>query len=306
MAVTDREMTSTTHAAFLPTIWSKDTRDAIEHEMVISSPNIVNTKYESEMAIGRTLQIPIRANYDTQTKTEGISGTTYDINFQSMPGTTGSGTNYQSITVSTFQYAAALLNAVVAAQSNYEERQAIAHGLGYSLNRGIEVTVAALYQSFSQIVGTLGAEPDDAVLRAAWNYLADVSSEDAASWLLSPGMTAGLFGVDKFTSGDFVGKKVIETARLPMMYGFPAYNARLLRAPATGQAEGALLHKEAVILIRQVMPTVRQQFLIRKLADGIVAFDLYNASEAIWSAEAPTTDADPTVGDYGAVLIRGN
>ena len=228
------------------------------------------------------------------------------ITFQSQPGTTGSGTNYQSITVSTFQYAAALLNAVVAAQSNYDERQRIAHGLGYALNRGIEVTITTLFQSFSQIVGSLGAEPDDAVLRRAWQYLADASVESDAAWLLSPGMTASLFGNDKFTSGDFVGKKVIETARLPMLYGYPAYNARLLRAPASGQAEGALLHKEAVILIRQVMPTVREQFLIRNLADGVVAFDLYNASEAIWTAETPTTDADPTPGDYGAVLIRGN
>mgnify|MGYP001568291369 FL=1 len=40
--------------------------------MVVSSPTIVNTKYESEMAVGRTLQIPLRANYDTQTKTEGV------------------------------------------------------------------------------------------------------------------------------------------------------------------------------------------------------------------------------------------
>ena len=72
MALTDREMTSTTHGAFLPIIWSKDTRDAIEFEMLVSSPNIVNTKYEAEMSVGQTLRIPLRANYSTQTKTEGV------------------------------------------------------------------------------------------------------------------------------------------------------------------------------------------------------------------------------------------
>ena len=101
-----------------------------------------------------------------------------------------------------------------------------------------------------------------------------------------------------------MNKPVIESAELSPLYSYKAYISNLLTNPATGQTNCALLHREAVILIRQVKPTVREQFLIRYLADGIVAFDLYNASEAVWSAEAPTGDSDPTVGDYGAVLIR--
>ena len=302
MGVTSREMTSTTHGAFLPTVWSKDTRNAITYKEVLSKR--VNTKYEAEMSIGRTIQIPIRANYNTQTKTEGIGNT---INFQSQPGTTGSGTNFQSITVSTYEYAAALLNAVVAAQSNYDERQRIAEGLGYALMRGVEVSIANLFQSFSQITGALGAEPDDAVLRRSWQYLADAAADEGdTSWLFSPGAVAALFGNDKFSSKDFINKPVIESATLPMLYAAPAFRSNLLRAPAAGQSECALLHREAVILIRQILPTVRQQFVLNNLSDGVVAFDLYNASEAVWAAEAPTGDSDPTVGDYGAVLIRAN
>ena len=115
MAVASAEMTSTTQGAFLPTIWSDATRDAIEFMEVLSK--LVNTSYEDEMSIGRTLQIPLRANFYTQSKTEGITNT---VNFQAQTGTTGSGTNYQSITVSTMQYAAALLNEVVKAQSKYD------------------------------------------------------------------------------------------------------------------------------------------------------------------------------------------
>lgn len=299
MAATDREMTSTTAAAFLPTIWADDTRDAITYEEVLSK--LVDTTYEDEMSIGRTLQIPIRANYNTYSKTEGIAGA---ITFQSQLGTTGSGTNYQSITVSTFQYASALLNAVVAAQSKYEERQRIAKGLGYALMRGVEVGIATLFGSFSQIVGSLGAEPDDAVLRRAWQYLADAGVTADAAWVFGPAAVAALFGNDKFTSRDYVNQPVIESAKLPPLYSFPAYTSNLLTNPAGGQTNCTLLHREAIIMIRQVKPTVREQFLIRYIADGVVAFDLYNVSEAVWSAEAPTGDSDPTVGDYGAVLIR--
>ncbi|KKN82248.1 hypothetical protein LCGC14_0310610 [marine sediment metagenome] len=302
MSVTTREMTSTTHAAFLPTIWSKDTRNAITFKEVLSKR--VNTKFEAEMSIGRTLQIPIRANYDTQTKTEGISNT---IHFQSQPGTTGSGTNFQSITISTYEYAAALLNAVVAAQSNYEERKNIADGLGYALMRGVEVSISNLFQSFSQITGALGAEPDDAVLRRSWQFLADAAADEGdTSWIWSPGAVAALFGNDKFSSKDFINKPVIESATLPMLYAAPSFRSNLLRIPASGQSDCALLHREAVILIRQILPTVRQQFVLNNLSDGVVAYDLYNASEAIWAAETPPTDSDPTPGDFGAVLIRAN
>jgi len=227
--------------------------------------------------------------------------------FQSMPGTTGSDTNYQLVSADTFQYAAALLNEVVVTQSKYEERQAIAKGLGYALMRGVEVTISGLFDTFSQITGSLGSEPDDAVLRRSWQYLRDAGITSNASWVFGPGAVAALFGNDKFTSSDFVGGgSVIESAKLPALYGYPAYISNLLNAPASGQTECALLHKEAVILIRQVKPTVKEQYLIRNLANGIVAFDIYGCEEAIWSAEAPTTDADPTVGDYGAVLIRTN
>lgn len=299
-------MTSTTHAASLPTIWSKDIRDAISYAEVLSK--LVNTSYEAELTTGRVLRIPIRGNYNTQTKTEGVANT---ITFQSQPGSAGvvapgtSPGNAQEVTVSTFEYAAALLNEVVAVQSNYDERQRISRGLGYALMRGVEVSIANLAQNFSQITGTLGADPDDAVLRRSWQYLSDAGVESEASWVFGPAALAALFGNDKFTSKDFVNaRSVIETATLPALYGFPSYKSNLLRAPASGQTECMLIHKEAVILLRQIMPTTKTQYLIRNLADGIVSFDLYAAVEAIWAAEAPTGDSDPTTGDYAAVLIR--
>ncbi len=297
MSITDREMTATTHAEFLPTVWADDTRDAIEYAEVLSK--LVNTSYEDELSIGRTLSIPLRANYNTQTKTEGVSNT---ISFQSVPG---SASNNQDITVSTFEYASALLNAVVAAQSKYDERERISHGLGYALMRGVEISIANLFQSFSQIVGSLGADPDFATLQRARQYLADAGVHNDAAWIFGPAAETALFGNNKLTSKDFVNaKSVIETATLPPILNHPAYSSNLLRNPAAGQTECALLHREAIILLRQIKPTFVEQFLVRNLADGIVAYNLYNASEANWVQEAPAGNADPTTGDFGAVLIR--
>lgn len=303
--VTDREMGVGTGAegqydAFTPTIWANDVRDAIEYEEILAG--LVNTQYEAEMSIGQTLRVPIDANLNTQTKTEGVSST---ITFQAMPGTSGTGINFQDVTVATYQYAAQLLNAVLAVQSKYDERQKISHKLGYSLMRGIEVSIAALPASFSQIVGTLGADPTLDNLRRAWQYLRDAGVTKNAHWVFGPAACSAFFANDKLTSKDFIsGTSAIESAKLPDILSFPVYQSNLLNAPAAGQTQCFLAHREAIILIRQIKPTVREQFLIRNLADGIVAYDLYNTSEAIWSAEAPTNDSDPTVGDYGAVLIR--
>ena len=304
--VTDREMDSGTHTEFLPTVWADDTKDAIEFEEVVSK--LVDTHYEAQMSIGRILEIPLRANMDTQTKSEGIGNT---ITFQSQAGTAGTGTpgttplNAQLVTISTYQYAAALLNAVVTVQSKYDERQRLAHAMGYALMRGVEVSLTNLFQSFSQITGTLGADLDDAILRRSWQYLRDAGVTSGAAWIFSPAAVASLFGNNKFTSKDFIsGKSAIESAELPPLFGYPVYVSNLLRAPAAGQSECALLHKEAVLLIRQIKPTVRESYLIRNNADGLLAFDLYNASEAIWVSETPAGDSDPTTVDSGAVLIR--
>ena len=294
MSVTNREITTTRAAQNLPTIWASDTQRAIKHEMLLAK--LVNTRFESQMRIGRVLRIPSRSNLNTQTKTEGLSDT---VNFQAVTE------NGQDVTISTYEYAAQLLNEVVSKQSKYNERKEIADALGYSLGRGMEVTIAGLFGSFSQIVGTLGADPDDAVIRRSWQHLDAASVRDDSAWVFGSAATAALFGNDKYTSRDFVdGKSVIESARLPELYGYPVFRSNLLTVPATGQTNCALFNRKAIILIAQIKPTVKEHYLIQHFADGITALQLYTADEAEWVDEAPNTDSPGTIGDFGAVLIR--
>ncbi len=288
---TELDTSAATNAEMVPEIWASDTRDAIEYKEIVTK--LVNTTYESQMRIGDIFHIPLRANLTTQSKSEGISNT---ITFEAINEAE------QTVTVSTFEYAAQLLGNVLAIQSNYDERQRITHAIGYALVRGIEVTITALFQTFSQIVGTLGADIDDGILRRAWQYLADSAVDSDANWVFGPAAVASLFGNDKFTSKDFVsGQSAIETAKLPTLYSYPSYVSNLLRNPATGQTDCALFHREAIILIRQLLPTIKQQYLIRNDADGILGVDLYTADEANWVAETPGSNS---TGDFGAVLIR--
>jgi hypothetical protein len=289
--VADAEITSTTHAAFAPEVWAADTHDAMQFLEVLSK--LVNTKFEDEMSVGRILHIPHRSNLTTQVKSEGVSNT---IVFEAITQTN------QDITVSTYEYAAVLLNAVVQAQSAYDDRQALANAMGYALMRGMEVSIAALFQSFSQVVGSLGASIDMALLLRAWQYLADAGFATDASWIFSPAMATDIFSTDKLTSKDFVTTSGIERAMIPPILSFPAYTSNLIRSPATGQHEGALLHKPSIILIRQVEPTPKSAYLIRYNADGLLMYDYYAVVEAEQPAETPGSES---LSDTGAVLIRG-
>ena len=302
MAVTTLEITSTTHAAFLPEVWADDTQDAIEFKEVLSK--LVNTSYEDEMSMGRVLHIPHRSNMATQTKTEGISNT---VVFNVITQTN------QDITVSTYEYAACLLNAVVQAQSKYNDRAALSGKMGYALMRGMEVTIAALFQNFSQVTGAYGADVDDSVVRRSWQYLADGGFYEDAAWAFSPGAAQGLFGQDRFSSKDYQSTSAaIERATLPQLYNHPAFVSNLLRSPASGQHDNALLHKSAAILIRQVKPTPKTQYRIEYNADAMLMFDLYAAALAEQPTETPTTASGgagsseaEALGNSGAVWIKG-
>lgn len=309
MALTTLEITSTTHAAFLPEVWSDDTQDAVEFKEVLSK--LVNSDHESEMRMGRILHIPHRSNMATQTKTEGISNT---VVFNVITQTN------QDVTVSTYEYAACLLNAVVQAQSKYNDRKALADKMGYALVRGMEVSIAALFQNFSQAVGTYGGSTDDSVVRSAWRQLADAGFVEDTSdvvpdcaFVFSPGAEETLFGQDRYVSREFQsGKSAIESARLPSLYGIPTHRSNLLRSPAAGQHDNAVFDRSAVILIRQVKPTTKAQYRIEYNADAFLIFDLYAVAEAEQPDEAPTTASggagsseSEALSDTGAVLIRG-
>lgn len=305
MSLTTLEITSTTHAAFLPEIWSKDTQNAIEFKEVLAK--LVETKFEAEMSVGRILHIPHRSNMATQTKTEGISNT---IVFNTITQTN------QDITVSTYEYAACLLNKIVQVQSKYADRAALAGSMGYALVRGQEVSLAALPASFSQVVGAYGAETDESVARRAWQYIADagfVEESGGCSWVFSPGAAQSLFGQERFVNKDFVsGKSAIETAKLPTMFNFPAYVSNLLKSPASGQHDNTLFHRSAVILVRQQRPKAESQYRIEYNADAMLMWDLYAVAEAEQPTETPTTASGGTgsseleaLGDSAAVLIKG-
>lgn len=295
MAVTDAEMTSTTEAAFLPEIWSQKTADAAQFKRVVA--DTVDTSLEDEVSMGRIVHRPHRSNLQTQAKTEGISNT---VLFQAITQTN------QDFTISTQEYAAWLENEVVRAQERPDYLKAVTTRAGYALERGVEVALTARFDGFSQTVGTDNVEWTLANLLAGWTFLENAGApEDDRFFISSPGGIAGMKKITELTSSDFAFQEGLKRATIGEFMGIPVIQSQLLEAGAAGK-ESAMYHRSALVLIRQIMPTTRRQYLIRNLAEGVVIFDLYTTAENEQPAETPVADStESTLGDTFGVFFLG-
>lgn len=295
MAIGGNEITSTTHAAFLPELWSSDVQKAMEFKQVLAA--LVDTRFEKDVkGVGRIVSVQRYSNIQNQTKTEGIGN---EISFTAI--TQGR----QRITVDTYEYVAVLLNAVVQAQSKYNDRANLTDRMAYSLVRGMEVKIANIFQTFTQSVGTYGQDFTDPIVRSAWQLHADKGFYDDSVWCFSPGAAQSLFGIDRFVSRDFVRQSAVETAKLPNLYNHPAYVSNLLRSPAAGQHDSALFHRSAIILLRQVQPTFKEQYRIEWNADALLAYQLYAVAKAELVAETPLANQGAESLMDGGILLAG-
>lgn len=289
--VSDAEMTTTTEAAFLPDIWSRKTADAAQFKAVVT--DTVDKSLEKEVSMGRVVHRPHRSNLTTQAKTEGVTNT---VLFEAITQTN------QDFTISTQEYAAWLENEVVKAQEDPVYMGGVTKRAGYALERGVEVTLTGRYDGFSQTVGVDNVEWTLDNLLRGWQYLEDAGApEDDRFFVVSPAGAAGMKKLPELTSSDFAFQEGLKQATIGEFMGIPVIRSQLLESGTAGK-ESAMYHRSALVLIRQVMPTTKRQYLIRNLADGMVIFDLYTTAENEQPAEAPGSES---LSDTFAVFFLG-
>ena len=105
----------------------------------------------------------------------------------------------------------------------------------------------------------------------------------------------------ELTSRDFGFTQGLKQAAIGDFMGIPVIRSQLLESGAAGK-ESAMYHRSALVLIRQVMPTTKKQYLIRNLADGVVVFDLYTTAENEQPSETPGSES---LSDTFAVFMLG-
>jgi len=289
MAVTGISVTEL--ANWIPELWSDETLGAIQHATRIA--DTASRRYERMLKFGDTLNIPRRSNLTIGTKSEDTV-----VTFEAI--TEG----VQQITVTTHQYVAIRVDDRGEVQSKYAVRSAYTENMGYVLARGMDTNIAALFQNYSQVVGTLGAELTDDNLSEAYKLLQQASAPDSPRYLpMSPGGVVGLQKVDAYRNQMYGGSTEWIKAGVPLrrIYGAALIETNLLRAAAAGQADAAMYHQDQNALIVQITPTPVLLHNPEVIEWQVVMHQLYGSAEI---NRPPETAGGGTAVDTWGTLLR--
>src|SRR6266545_4074184 len=139
MVTSGRVTVASAGAGWIPDAWETDTLDAIQFEILLA--DTTDRSLEETLTFGDVAHVPRKSNLTTQTKSAGS-----DVAFEQISE------GDQTVTVATHEYAAVYVEDITEAQSQIAVREKYTSGMGYTLARGLEVSVAALFQNYSQIV----------------------------------------------------------------------------------------------------------------------------------------------------------
>jgi hypothetical protein len=302
--VSSGRITTTVLANWNPDMWDTDTLDAIQFATLLYDS--VDTHLENILKMGDVANVPRKSNLTTQTKSANT-----DVTFE-QPGPSAV-EGVQTVTVATQEYAAIYVEDLEEAQAFVGVRSKYTEGMGYTLARGLDVSIAAQFQNLSQIVGTLGVEITDDNLLDAWRQLEAAGAPGTSTFnnrpdrflALPPRAIAGLMKIDKFVNQLYVGNSSEEQIKqgvpLRKIYGAALLESNLLRAASAGQADGAMYHRNEYYVIRQGKPATIALHNPAGIGWQVVSHNFYGLAEV---NRPPETPGGGTAVDTWGVLLR--
>lgn len=288
-------------ANHLQTQWSDELSEATQDETVLAE--LVDRSFENEMRFGRVLAIQNRSNPAIRMKTEDTSATWANIT-----------ESQQTLTINKQAYAAFLVEDIAELQSKYDERSGYTKAAGYSIMAFVEGDLtsglASLGSSFSQLGGTLGADPsaDDILAAKASLDKANVPKKGRFGWVTT-GFANSLLKQEVFTRSEYGAPgNAITEGHVGMVFGFRLYESNLpYNNPSGGLAAGQsynwFCHKRGVALVMQRAPKVHTDYIILETADGVLIDCVYNFLER---HIVPSTLGGTTADDKFNYAVRGN
>jgi|ERR1035437_2243482 hypothetical protein len=272
------DITTTTAAVFLPTIWSTEVLLAAENALVAS--NLVR-RFDSQVkGRGQTLEIPTIAN---------ITATAKSANTDVVP--TSNTEAAIILNINSWFYAAVKIEDLAEVQSNYDLRSLYAEKIGYAVAKQVDSDVLSNYTGLTTTdVGAYGTDVDDGTLLAAdlTLNLNDVPREDRV-FIVHPYQIRALLSIDKFVRAFDTGQ-VNSPSRIITgpnsrylfgeLYGTPVYYTNNIPTTAgtPTQYHNVLIHKEAWALAMQQTPRLQAQYLVASLAWLVVVDSIYGTT----------------------------
>lgn len=237
----DTLATATTHAEFIPEVWSKETIVARESVLVLA--NLVQRFDADAASFGDIIHVPTVTNL-----TGGDISTSTGLLDAESPTETKI-----DITINKWKGVNIKVLDIVLAQSKYEFRRIYTQKMGYVLGALVEQDLAVLAASLSQTVGTFNTDLTDANLRRAVQYLDDARVPFAdRHFFLKPAVKNTILGIDKFVRADAIGSgNAIKSGNVPgELYGAMVHISPETYKTGTSTSN-MLIHRECLGLAMQ-------------------------------------------------------
>ena len=271
-------VTTTTAAVFLPTLWSVETLRAAENALV--GAGLVKRYDALVKAKGQAIKIPNISNLSATAKAADTDVTTQTVTESSV-----------TLTVDQWYESSFEIEDIVAVQSNYDLRSEYSEKAGYAIAKQIDSAVLGYYTGFTTTdVGTYGTDAGDATYVAALLALNlnDVPLENRGI-VIHPNQLAAIMKIDKFVKADFLGQydQATPVRKGPNsrwlwgeIYGVPVYYTNNIPTTAgtPTQYHNMLLHKEAIALAMQQAPRLQAAYWLPSLAWKVVVDAIYGVT----------------------------
>lgn len=266
-------ITVTTGANFIPEIWSREVKRAVESNLTMA--RLVLRDFEGDIKqAGDTVHISDISNLSVGSKSAS-SAVSYETITE----------DKTDILIDKHKYAAFKLEDVVAAQSNINLVTEYSNKVGYALAKQIDTDLLNLYVNLSQSCGTASTAITDDVFVAAIAYLdsADAPETDRSAVFVAS-EKANFLLQDNFVRYDATGiggsQSPLIRGQFGELYGVKVYFST--NVSTTGSPTGKhnlMFHKEAFALAMQKDIRIQSQYDIDYLAEKVVGDVLYGVSE---------------------------
>jgi hypothetical protein len=271
-------ITTTTAAVFLPTLWSVETLRATEAALVAAG--LVKRYDALVQARGQTINIPNISNLIANVKVANTSVQTQAIT------ETQTVLNINKWYESSFE-----IEDLVTVQANYDLRSEYSEKAGYAIAKQVDTDLLALWNTFTTTPqGQYATDVSDATLVAAILQinLQDIPLENRA-FIIHPNQLAAIMKIDKFVKADYNGSyqdptpvKKGPNSRYMWgeIYGVPVYyTTNVPQTAATPlQTHNVLIHKEAWALALQQAPRLQAAYWLPDLAWKVVVDVIYGVT----------------------------
>jgi len=239
MALPTGEMTNTTLAELIPEIWDGQAMNDFYRAGLVTANHF--TDYSSTLAAGGdTLNIPSLTEMTASSKGEATAVTLNQPTETSV-----------NLVVDTWYEVSFVIpdRAAVQVLHSYQLQERYMKNSAYTAAAVLEDAIIALFDNFSQTVGTSAAGILDSNVRAAILYLdaANAPSEGRAFFLSPKAVWTDLMAIDKFTLvNETPGGDPVMKGFRGYLYGIPVYVTSRI-GTTLGSAQNCLAHSDAIV-----------------------------------------------------------